>query len=281
MTIREAWGAFRQERAVALCETTVACTYQQVSHWVERCPIEELGRGREAILWVLQQEPKGAARKVAAYLKSMYRWAASEDVALIERNPVASLMLPKMPQAQSDTQVIPADEIDEVMFALRYGRGAAVPWHLWAQFQLQTGLRTGEVRALQWGDVGEQAISVHANWTQTHGYKTSTKTSKRRTVPLNPVARGILESLPRTDSFVFPWDRNSFRSFFSDCMRDAHSQGFISARFRPYDLRHTAISRWLEQGVSVAQAAAWAGNSPKVLMQHYCGVSQPYEMPTI
>jgi integrase len=38
---------------------------------------------------------------------------------------------------------------------------------------------------------------------------------------------------------------------------------------RPYDLRHFAISYWLNAGVSVSQAAEWAGNSEAVIWAVY------------
>jgi integrase len=38
---------------------------------------------------------------------------------------------------------------------------------------------------------------------------------------------------------------------------------------RPYDLRHAAVSLWLNAGVSAPQVAEWAGHSVHVLMKVY------------
>lgn len=38
---------------------------------------------------------------------------------------------------------------------------------------------------------------------------------------------------------------------------------------RPYDLRHAALSTWLNAGVPATQVAAWAGNSVHVLLRVY------------
>lgn len=45
---------------------------------------------------------------------------------------------------------------------------------------------------------------------------------------------------------------------------------------RPYDLRHAAVSTWLNGGVPAPQAAAWAGHSVDVLLRAYakCIVGQ-------
>jgi len=41
---------------------------------------------------------------------------------------------------------------------------------------------------------------------------------------------------------------------------------------RPYDLRHAAVSTWLNAGVPSTQVAAWAGHSVAVLHQIYAKV---------
>jgi integrase len=38
---------------------------------------------------------------------------------------------------------------------------------------------------------------------------------------------------------------------------------------RPYDLRHAAVSTWLNAGVPATQVAEWAGHSVAVLLQIY------------
>jgi integrase len=45
---------------------------------------------------------------------------------------------------------------------------------------------------------------------------------------------------------------------------------------RPYDLRHTCLSTWLNAGVPPRQVAEWAGHSLEVLLRTYakCMVGQ-------
>ncbi|WP_026208685.1 site-specific integrase [Catelliglobosispora koreensis] len=43
----------------------------------------------------------------------------------------------------------------------------------------------------------------------------------------------------------------------------------LYTKAREYDLRHFAISFWLLAGVSISQAAAWAGNSESVIWAFY------------
>jgi hypothetical protein len=46
---------------------------------------------------------------------------------------------------------------------------------------------------------------------------------------------------------------------------------------RPYDLRHTAITNWLNAGVHVAEVARRAGNSPEAIHRRYAGCIDGHE----
>ena len=146
---------------------------------------------------------------------------------------------------------------------------------------LQTAMRTGEVRAIRWSDIKDDRLLVHCNYTLTHGLKNSTKTNKKRTVPLNKRCLEVLDEIRQDNDYVFPYNRYSFQSYFYDRAKELHAAELASHRYRPYDLRHTAISRWIEAGIPVAQVAKWAGNSAEVIWKHYCNTTQEYEMPTL
>jgi len=229
--------------------------------------------------WVFGQRPPKTARRVAMYVKSMYRWASSEDVALLERNPVTNFRMPKPPQGEDEIVVIPRSKIPVVLTALQ--RDKSPDWSLYAEWMLQTAMRTGEVRALKWDDIKDNKILVHRNYTLTHGLKNSTKTNRQRWVPLNERAQNILTQLDTRSEFLFPWNRYTFQSYFYERMIDAHTNGLVERRYRPYDLRHTAISRFLEAGIPIAQISAWCGNSSEVIWKHYAGVSQEYTIPVL
>lgn len=281
-TLCAAWEMFKAERSVSLCETSLTSDYRQVTKWLERCPIQDLEQGRQVLIWLLQQKPIKSARRVCMFVRGMYRWASAEDVGLLNRNPVANFKMPKAPQSNHEITIIPRHEIPLVLTALDAKLTyKSVNWSLMAEFMLQTAMRTGEVRAMQWSDIKDDRLLVHRNYTLTHGLKGSTKTNKQRWVPLNARAKEILEALPRTDEYVFPWNRNAFQSFFADRMRELHSAGLIQKRYRPYDLRHVAISRWLEAGIPVTQAANWAGNTSEVIWKHYAATTVGYEMPVL
>jgi integrase len=224
LTLSELWDAFVAERSIALCPTSLTSDYRQVRKWLHRCPMQDIEQARQVMIWVLGQTPVLTSRRVAMYVKSMYKWAAQEDVAHLARNPLASFKMPKAPQRDIDIIVIPRNEVGLVLAALaaKYTY-CSTDWAAYTEFMLQTAMRTGEVRALKWADIKDGKILVHSNWTV----------------------------------------------------------GLISHTYRPYDCRHTAISRWIEAGIPVPQVANWAGNTAEVIFKHYCNTTQEYEVPEL
>jgi len=282
ITIQEAWVQFRAERAITLCPTSLAADYNQVEKWINRCPVVNLADGRQVMTWVLGEKPVKSSRRVAMYVKSLYRWACNEDIGLLPKNPISSFRMPKPPQEDEDIIVIPQTETSIVLIALNSKptkNGAR--WDHYSEFMLQTAMRTGEVRALKWTDIKDDKVLVHSNYTLTHGHKNSTKTNRKRWVPLNTRCLAILEETPKVSDYIFPWNRCAFQSYFYDRMKELHSAGLTEHRYRPYDLRHTAISRWIEAEIPVAQAAKWAGNSSEVIWKHYVNVTKEYEVPVL
>jgi len=281
-TVSKLWSAFVEERSISLCPTSLTSDYKQVGKWLERCPIQDINEARKVMIWILGEKPVLASRRIAMYTKTMYKWAAQEDVAIIARNPLASFKMPKAPQREEEIVVIPRNETGLVLAALEAKLTYRdVNWSWYTEFMLQTAMRTGEVRAAKWDDIKDGKLLVHQNYTLTHGLKNSTKTNKRRWVPLNNRCQEILAELPRESEFIFPWNRLAFQGYFRKKLLPLHKAGLISHVYRPYDCRHTAISRWIEAGIPVPQVASWAGNTSEVIFKHYCNSTQEYEMPVL
>jgi integrase len=281
-TLSALWTAFAEERSISLCPTSLTSDYSQVAKWMARCPIQDIDKARQIMIWVLGEKPVLSARRVAMYVKTVFRWAAQEDVGILARNQLASFQMPKAPQRDEEIIVIPRDEVGLLLAALAAKQTyRKVDWSLYTEIMLQTALRTGEVRAMRWDDIKDGKALIHQNFTLTHGIKNSTKTNKRRWVPLNNKCQAILSSLPQDDQWVFPWDRVAFQSYFRKKLKPLVDVGLLSHAYRPYDCRHTAISRWLEAGIPVPQIANWAGNTPEIIFKHYCNTTQEYAMPEL
>lgn len=281
-TLSSLWDAFVEERSISLCPTSLVSDYRQAGKWLKRCPIQDVEEARKIMIWVLGEKPVLSSRRVAMYTKTLFRWASQEDVGYLNKNPLASFKMPKAPQKNEEIIVIPRNEVGLVLAALEAKLTYRnVNWAWYTEFMLQTAMRTGEVRALLWSDIKDNKILVHQNYTLTHGLKNSTKTNKKRWVPLNKKCVEILDQLPQESEYIFPWDRLAFQSYFRKKLKPIYQAELISFLYRPYDCRHTAISRWIEAGIPVPQVASWAGNTSEIIFKHYCNSTKEYEMPEL
>jgi integrase len=134
-----------------------------------------------------------------------------------------------------------------------------------------------------WGD-GEDTI-------EHRGLKHRAK-SATRDVPVPPALVRLLDTHiaeypPGTDGKLFVTRRGPGGRYvptagrpvpnntYGKAWRDAREQALTPAQQRsplarrPYDLRHAAVSLWLNAGVPATQVAEWAGHSVHVLMRVY------------
>jgi integrase len=117
---------------------------------------------------------------------------------------------------------------------------------------LETGMRRGEILSLEWKNINEERQSL---------LLPHTKNGHSRIIPLSERALAILKSLPRTDERVFPMTTNAFRLAWERLRARA---GITDLHF--HDLRHEAISRLFEFGLSVPEVALISGHrDPRML----------------
>jgi integrase len=81
------------------------------------------------------------------------------------------------------------------------------------------------------------------------------KNGEDRRVPLTKTARDVLSKLPNQDEIVFPISANCVRLAWERCRNKA---GISDLRF--HDLRHEAVSRFFEMGMSVPEVALISGH---------------------
>ena len=114
------------------------------------------------------------------------------------------------------------------------------------EFAIETGMRRSEILNLRWVDVDLDS-----------GFASlfDTKNGEDRRVPLTKTARNVLSRLPRQDKRVFPISANCVRLAWE---RTRKKTGISDLRF--HDLRHEAVSRFFEMGMSVPEVALISGH---------------------
>lgn len=167
-------------------------------------------------------------------------------------NPVRAIRKPSAGKGR-DRRLLDG-EYESLLLELRKAR---TPWIApLFQFSIETACRRGEALALRWEDV---------NLTKRLAVFRDTKTADDRVIPLSTQAVRVLEALPRDlKGRVFPVSGiGVIRVFGRACKR----AGVVGMRW--HDLRHEAISRLHERGLSTVEVASISGHKTLACLGRY------------
>jgi integrase len=125
------------------------------------------------------------------------------------------------------------------------------------QVAIATGMRRGELLELRWSNVDFKNHTA---------YLPHTKNGDSRRIPLSPDALQVLLRVRRTngEDRVFPITPNAVRLAWERLKERA---GVEDLRF--HDLRHEAISRFFEHGLSIPEVSAISGHKDTRMLLRY------------
>ena len=122
-------------------------------------------------------------------------------------------------------------------------------------FAIDTGLRRGEILQMRWCHVDVDRRTAHIP---------QTKTGHPRTIPLTDGALAVLSAIGRTVDRVFPLSPVALRRAWD---RACDRAGLVDLRF--HDMRHEALSRFAELGLSLPELAVISGHrDPRMLFRY-------------
>ena len=120
-------------------------------------------------------------------------------------------------------------------------------------------MRRSEILSLLWENVNlDIRIAVLPD----------TKNGSKREVPLTKKAAQILNRLPRDEARAFPTTDYTIRHGWDRLVKRAGIEGL-----RFHDLRHEAVSRFFEMGLSVPEVAAISGHKDYRMLASYTHVN--------
>jgi integrase len=121
-------------------------------------------------------------------------------------------------------------------------------------FAVETGMRRSEILSLMWNEViPAKRLAVLSQ----------TKNGHSRTIPLSTRALSALQRVHKTEDRIFPMTANAFRL----AWERLRARAVLDLRF--HDLRHEAISRFFEMGLSVPEVALISGHrDPRMLFRY-------------
>jgi integrase len=180
----------------------------------------------------------------------------------LPRNPAADVERPRV-RLSNDLEAYSPEEVHALVRAAGTEQDAAL--YLTAAF---TGLRLGELLALQWRDVdfAGQALRVRRSY-NVHGGVGTPKSGKVRAVPMVPDVAATLARLGERELFtsdedlVFPGDTGAFQD--ASALRVRYREAQRRADLRPlrfHDLRHT-FGTLAVRRAEIPAVQAWMGHS--------------------
>ena len=122
-------------------------------------------------------------------------------------------------------------------------------------FAIETAMRRSEILALRWENIDDK---------YTIATLPDTKNGSKREVPLTIKAKQLLGSLSKEEEYVFPMSDCAVRHTWDRLVRRA---GIKNLRF--HDLRHEAVSRFFEMGLSVPEVASISGHKDYRMLASY------------
>lgn len=234
--------------------------------------------------------------KTLANLRNLMHLAFDQAVwcGVISANPVCHVKLPKA--RKTEMRVLTREEQDRLIWA---AQRAPEPAAFGIIFDLFTGLRIGELCALQWKNVypATHSFKICATRNRLPNFDDSIKTSTSVKTVDSPKTDNslrvvyILDSLwadfeeyrntqfaimrrypgYNPEEYVFcqengdPYEPRTFQDLFKRCVRQA---GIRDANF--HALRHTFATRSLEQGMDVVTLSRLLGHaSPSITLDKY------------
>jgi len=194
-------------------------------------------------------------RQDLVLLRQVFDVARREWGLKITANPVDDVRKP--PPAKARTRRVHFSDLRAISLALRTFRNPLLRQVI--LFALATGMRRGEILRVEWRHVDQRQALLTIP---------VTKNGHPRIIPLSRRALRILDDLSApasdTERLVFPISANAVRLSWQRLKAKA---GLDDLRF--HDMRHEAVSRFFEAGLSLPEVALISGHrDPKMLMRY-------------
>lgn len=184
-------------------------------------------------------------------IRHLFRVARDEWNLPIVENPLERLKL-HAPDQPRDRR-LRAGEYEKLLAAAQDTRNEHILPII--QLALETGMRRGELLAIKSHDIDFEQRLLRIPLT---------KNGHTRTIPLSAKAVALLRSYEGIEGRLFPLSGNAFKLCWTRLRKRA---GLPDLRF--HDLRHEAISRFFEKGLTIPEAALISGHRDARMLFRY------------
>ncbi len=279
----ELWQKYLEYKRPRLSPNTMKNQMAAVTSHLNRLPKGKVGDAIDIRDWLIANLSPDAARRTLMQCSACCRWAVRSQ--LITENPFRNFAVEIKVRKPKPEDIDPFTKEEQLAIIAAFDK---TPYGPFVRFLLLTGCRTGEARGLKWKHVRRTTI-VFAEALSATGDTTDTKTHTSRQFPINRQLQSLLESVkpskkPDPEAYVFTSVEGTIRTFQSQWQKivsDLVIEGRVERYRAQYNTRHSAITNFLEAGITIPQISRWVGNSPEIIMKHYAGTVRSVQVPEI
>lgn len=208
----------------------------------------------------LKHVKPATVRRDLGLLRAIFEYGIREWNIKLPENPLAKIQKPKEPEARQ--RRLEDGELQAIISASERHRE---PWlKNGILLAIETGMRRGELLKLEWNDVNNEDSTLLIR---------DSKNGSSRIIPLSIQAINILKHQQRDSSkpskLIFPVSANAFQLSWQRCKKRIAKDNPKILDLRFHDLRHEAISRFFELGLSVPEVALISGHKDVRMLFRY------------
>lgn len=185
------------------------------------------------------------ARRLCSWLGQMERFALGLGYIETPRFQALIELMPDAPKGRQPS--VPPSQLGDVMPRIMTAcSGSASMWQI-VQTAFYTLLRPSEFVALEWSWISDGVIEVPAE---------VMKMKKAHRVPITRQLKAVLDTCPRTSSFVFPGPRKPEKHIHIGSVELTFSRGGLKGVLVPHGIRSIGRTWMAEEGVDHQVAEA-------------------------
>lgn len=275
-TLAEARTRFLESRSHKAANTIA--NHERVSRWFtthadpSRPAASITARDIEAWLATLTIKPITRANYVQ-HLRTLFRFCVAEGI--VAKDPTEAVRLERVPRHFA--KALRMEEIERVaVYAEVHCRDGASRSSAWAapfiRLGAETAMRRNELLNLRWEHVDFDAEHLTVACTEMF----TTKSGRERRIPLSGRALAVLRQLQRrpcmTGLVIEAAGHPVAPHTCSDVVARFARRAGVTA-LTPHVLRHSCITRLIEQGVPVPVVQRFAGHADVTTTMRYCSVA--------
>jgi integrase len=283
LTLSSLWDKYTQFKTKTLSPSSLK-DFKKIANHIKKLPTQSPDAAKQIANHLIDTLSLESAKRTLTQLSACCDWAVDRD--LIEKNSFTGMTKRLKVTKKHLINPFTAQERDAIIKAFE-----EFPQHRhyapYVKFLFLTGCRTSEAVGLQWQHIDLAMTFVTFQEVVVDGQRhDTTKTHKIRRFPINQSLKNLLIEIK-------PDAPHPSAPVFTDSIGNlVRPSNFSRRHWQPvvnslgivyrtqYNTRHTFITLCLEAKVPVAQIAAWVGNSPRIIWEHYAGLIQS-EVPEI